>query len=53
MPDTTGARAAAFRVLRDDDVLRVTASGTERPFTVRVAGGAEARGAGEVTVPLG
>ncbi|MGJ3558358.1 hypothetical protein ACR6C2_02840 [Streptomyces sp. INA 01156] len=44
LPDTTGARAAAFRVLRDGDVLRVTASGTERPFTVRVAGGAQARG---------
>ncbi|MGW3680243.1 alpha-xylosidase [Streptomyces prasinus] len=53
VPDTTGARAASFRVVRDGDVLRVTASGTGRPFTVRVAGGPEARGTGEVTVPLG
>ncbi|WP_240499035.1 hypothetical protein, partial [Streptomyces prasinus] len=47
VPDTTGARAASFRVVRDGDALRVTSSGIGRPFTVRVAGGPEARGTGE------
>ena len=49
--DTAGLPEATFRVRRDGDVLRVTASGTDRPFTVRVPGGAEASGTGEVTVP--
>ena len=53
VPDTAGLAAATFRIRRDGDVLRVTASGTDRPFTVRVAGGTEAQGAGEVTLPLG
>ncbi|CAM5263012.1 Alpha-xylosidase OS=Streptomyces glaucescens OX=1907 GN=SGLAU_03435 PE=3 SV=1 [Streptomyces glaucescens] len=53
VPDLTGAEAAVFRVRREGDVLRVTAAGTDRPFTVRVAGGASAEGTGEVTVPLG
>ncbi|MYS75210.1 alpha-xylosidase, partial [Streptomyces sp. SID5926] len=52
VPDLLGTPAATFRVRRDGDALRVTASGTDRPFTVRVAGGASAEGAGEVTVPL-
>ncbi|MFE0924869.1 alpha-xylosidase [Streptomyces mutabilis] len=52
VPDLLGTPAATFRVRRDGDVLRVTASGTDRPFTVRVAGGAGAEGTGEVTVPL-
>ncbi|MFG2161913.1 alpha-xylosidase [Streptomyces olivaceus] len=53
VPDLLGTAAAAFRVRREGDALRVTASGTDRPFTVRVAGGASADGTGEVTVPLG
>ncbi|KEG38168.1 hypothetical protein [Streptomyces griseorubens] len=44
------AAVATFHVRRDGDALRVTASGTDRPFTVRVAGGAEATGSGEVSV---
>ncbi|MFF9455516.1 alpha-xylosidase [Streptomyces flaveolus] len=52
VPDQLGAPAATFRVRREGDVLRVTASGTDRPFTVRVAGGASAGGSGEVSVPL-
>ncbi|CAM5596365.1 Alpha-xylosidase OS=Streptomyces fumanus OX=67302 GN=GCM10018772_24200 PE=3 SV=1 [Streptomyces fumanus] len=52
VPDLTGAPAATFRVRRDGDVLRVTAEGTDRPFTVQVAGGERAEGTGEVTVPL-
>ncbi|MFF0791543.1 hypothetical protein [Streptomyces spiralis] len=40
-----------FRVRREGDLLTVTAGGTGRPFTVRVAGGASAQGTGEVTVP--
>ncbi|MGI5439692.1 alpha-xylosidase [Streptomyces shenzhenensis] len=52
VPDLTGAPAAVFRLRREGDLLRVTAEGTDAPFTVRVAGGASATGAGEVTVPL-
>jgi alpha-D-xyloside xylohydrolase len=52
VPDHLGAPAATFRVRREGDVLRVTASGSDRPFTVRVAGGASAEGSGEVSVPL-
>ncbi len=53
VPDTAGLPAATFRVRRDGDVLRVTATGTDRPFAVRVPGGARATGTGEVTLPLG
>jgi alpha-D-xyloside xylohydrolase len=52
VPDQLGAPAATFHVRREGDVLRVTASGSDRPFTVRVAGGASAEGSGEVRVPL-
>ncbi len=52
VPDTAGLPAATFHVRRDGDLLRVTASGTDRPFTVRMPGGAEASGAGEVTVAV-
>ncbi|MEU1304116.1 alpha-xylosidase [Streptomyces shenzhenensis] len=52
VPDLTGAPAAVFRLRREGDLLRVTAEGTDARFTVRVAGGASATGAGEVTVPL-
>ncbi len=51
VPDGAGPPAATFRVRRDGDVLRVAASGTDRPFAVRVAGGARAGGAGEVALP--
>ncbi|CAL9339196.1 Alpha-xylosidase [Streptomyces sp. enrichment culture] len=53
VPDLTGDPAATFRVRREGDVLRVTAAGTTRPFTVQVAGGPSADGTGEVMVPLG
>ncbi|MGV9755668.1 alpha-xylosidase [Streptomyces tricolor] len=53
VPDLTGAPAAAFTVRRDGDRLRVTARGTDRPFTVRVAGGPSATGTSEVVVSLG
>jgi len=53
VPDTAGLPAATFRVRREGGLLRVTATGTDRPFTVRVAGGAQAHGVGEVTLPLG
>jgi alpha-D-xyloside xylohydrolase len=53
VPDRTGAPAATYRVRREGDVLRVTADGTDAPFTVRVPGGASAEGTGEVTLPLG
>ncbi|MEE1752521.1 alpha-xylosidase [Streptomyces sp. SP18CS02] len=52
VPDLTGAPAADFTVVRDGRALRVRASGTDRPFRVRLVGGGSARGAGEVTVPL-
>lgn len=52
VPGPTGVPAAVFRVRREGGLLRVTADGTERPFTVRVVGGASAEGTGEVTVPL-
>ncbi|MFJ7147116.1 alpha-xylosidase [Streptomyces sp. NPDC100445] len=52
VPDLTGAPAARFHVRREGGLLRVTADGTDRPFTVRVSGGAHAAGTGEVTVPL-
>jgi alpha-D-xyloside xylohydrolase len=52
VPHLTGAPAATFAVRRQGDTLHVTAQGTDRPFTVRVAGGASATGTGEVTVPL-
>jgi alpha-D-xyloside xylohydrolase len=52
VPDPAGTPAAGFAVRRDGDRLRVTAHGTDRPFTVRVAGGASATGTGEVTVTL-
>jgi alpha-D-xyloside xylohydrolase len=52
VPDLTGAPAATYEVRRDGDTLRVTAHGTDAPFTVRVPGGASAEGTGEVTVPL-
>ncbi|MFJ4526611.1 alpha-xylosidase [Streptomyces sp. NPDC088810] len=52
VPDLTGAPAAAFTVRREGARLRVTARGSDRPFTVRVAGGTTATGAGEVVVPL-
>ncbi|MEV4342001.1 alpha-xylosidase [Streptomyces sp. NPDC049590] len=52
VPDLSGAPAATFTARRDGTRLRVTARGTDRPFTVRVAGGAGATGTGEVVVPL-
>ncbi|MEU6608595.1 alpha-xylosidase [Streptomyces shenzhenensis] len=52
VPGLTGAPAAEFRLRREGDLLRVTAEGTDARFTVRVAGGASAAGAGEVAVPL-
>ncbi|MFF7330042.1 alpha-xylosidase [Streptomyces sp. NPDC008150] len=52
VPDLTGETAATFRVRRDGDALRVTATGTERPYTVRVVGGGEVSGSGDVVVPL-
>ncbi|AYN37835.1 alpha-xylosidase [Streptomyces dangxiongensis] len=52
VPDLTGSPAARFRVRREGGLLRVTADGFDRPFTVRVAGGAHTDGTGEVTVPL-
>jgi alpha-D-xyloside xylohydrolase len=53
VPDLSGTPAATFTVRRDGTGLRVTARGTGRPFTVRVAGGgASATGTGEVAVPL-
>ncbi|MFF0227369.1 alpha-xylosidase [Streptomyces sp. NPDC004629] len=52
VPDPAGAPAAVFRLRREGDLLRVTAEGTDARFTVRVAGGASAAGAGEVTVSL-
>ncbi|MER5185348.1 alpha-xylosidase [Streptomyces sp. NPDC002896] len=53
VPDHTGAPAATYRVVREDEVLRVTAHGTDRAFRVEVPGGASAEGAGEVVVRLG
>jgi alpha-D-xyloside xylohydrolase len=53
VPDPAGAPAAVFHVRGEGGVLRVTAEGTDRPFTVRVHNGASAEGTGEVTVPLG
>ncbi|MER7110383.1 alpha-xylosidase [Streptomyces sp. NPDC000229] len=52
VPDHGGAPAATYTVVREGRALRVTASGTDRPFRVRVVGAGSARGAGEVTVPL-
>ncbi|MEU3414915.1 alpha-xylosidase [Streptomyces sp. NPDC006658] len=53
VPGPTGAPAATFAVRRDGARLRVTARGTDRPFTVRVAAdGASATGTGEVVVSL-
>ncbi|MFG2928206.1 alpha-xylosidase [Streptomyces achromogenes] len=53
VPDLSGTPAAGFTVRRDGTGLRVTARGTDRPFTVRVAGGgASATGTGEVVVGL-
>lgn len=52
MPGLTGAPAAVFRVRREAGLLRVTVDGSDRPFTVRVAGGGSAAGTGEVIVPL-
>ncbi|MQY34512.1 Alpha-xylosidase [Streptomyces sp. RB17] len=52
VPDPTGAPAAVFHVRRTGSVVHVTADGTDRPFTVRILGGASATGTSEVTVPL-
>ncbi|MDN3293575.1 alpha-xylosidase [Streptomyces ficellus] len=52
VPDHGGAPAAAYTVVREGSALRVSASGTDRPFRVRVVGGGSARGSGEATVPL-
>ncbi|OKJ96981.1 alpha-glucosidase [Streptomyces sp. CB03234] len=52
VPDQRGAPSATYTVVREGSALRVTASGTDRPFRVRVVGVGSARGAGEVTVPL-
>ncbi|MFJ8670069.1 alpha-xylosidase [Streptomyces sp. NPDC093600] len=50
VPDHRGEPAAAFHVTRSGDVVRATATGTDRPYGVRVVGGGAAGGAGEVTV---
>ncbi|ORT60027.1 alpha-xylosidase [Streptomyces sp. CB03238] len=52
VPDHGGAPAATYTVVREGSALRVSASGTDRPFRVRVVGVGSARGTGEVTVPL-
>lgn len=51
VPGPTSARAAVFHARREGGALRVTADGTDRPFTVPVTSGASAEGTGEVTVP--
>ncbi|MEU8503995.1 alpha-xylosidase [Streptomyces brevispora] len=51
VPDLTGATAATFRVVRDGDVLSVTARGADRPFrVVAEETGATGEGTGTVTV---
>ncbi len=53
VPGLDGEPAAVFRVMRGDDELRVKATGTQRPFTVRELGGhAASEGVGEVVVRL-
>jgi alpha-D-xyloside xylohydrolase len=53
VPGHDGEPAAVFRVIRADDELRVTATGTQKPFTVRELGGrATSEGVGEVVVRL-
>ncbi|MFE6037402.1 alpha-xylosidase [Streptomyces sp. NPDC056452] len=51
VPDLTGARAAAFRVVRDASGVHVVAEGTDRPYRVTVEeSGATGEGTGSVTV---
>ncbi|MFG2404577.1 alpha-xylosidase [Streptomyces brevispora] len=51
VPDLTGATAATFRVVRDGDVLSVTARGVDRPFrVVAEETGVTGEGTGTVTV---
>ncbi|MFE5238939.1 MULTISPECIES: alpha-xylosidase [unclassified Streptomyces] len=51
VPDLTGNQAAGFRVVRDEDGVRVTAEGTDRPYRVSVEEtGAAGEGMGTVTV---
>ncbi|QLJ02607.1 alpha-xylosidase [Streptomyces sp. NEAU-sy36] len=50
VPDQSGATSATFRLRWEGDALRVTAEGTDKPFTVQVAGGPSATGTGRVTV---
>ncbi|MFE2022420.1 alpha-xylosidase [Streptomyces sp. NPDC059499] len=51
VPDLTGARAAAFRVVRDAAGAHVVAEGTDRPYRVTVEeSGATGEGTGTVTV---
>ncbi|MFE7756864.1 alpha-xylosidase [Streptomyces sp. NPDC057429] len=51
VPDLTGAGAAAFRVVRDDSGVHVTAEGTDRTYSVSVEdSGAVGEGTGTMTV---
>ncbi|MFJ9930087.1 alpha-xylosidase [Streptomyces misionensis] len=50
VPDQAGATSATFRLRWQGDALRVTAEGTDKPFTVQVVGGPSATGTGQVTV---
>ncbi|MEV7155412.1 alpha-xylosidase [Streptomyces misionensis] len=52
VPDQAGAISATFRLRRRGDTLRVTAEGTDKPFTVQISGGPSATGSGQVTVSL-
>ncbi|MFE2380191.1 alpha-xylosidase [Streptomyces misionensis] len=52
VPDQAGATSATFRLRRRGDTLRVTAEGTDKPFTVQIVGGPSATGSGQVTMSL-
>ncbi|MGV8977708.1 MAG: alpha-xylosidase [Cellulomonas sp.] len=53
VPRPGGTEGATFTVAREGDRIRVDASGTTGPWSVRVTGGAEARaGAGQVSVEV-
>ncbi|MFJ8096506.1 alpha-xylosidase [Streptomyces griseofuscus] len=51
VPDQAGATSATFRLRREGGTLRVTAEGSDKPFTVQVAGGPGGTGTGRITVP--